>query len=122
MFACYILDYTEQFIQNSFLTCSWRNLISNELEELQLKIGKKMLGFRNMPENFQNHSNFRNLKIINSFIYDEQDPTTDTGKFSIIANVGLISLIGLCSMSYVPQFSFLNSPKLFYVTGMTIFI
>ena len=94
----------------------------SELEELQLKIGKKMLGFRNMPENFQNHSNFSNLKIINSFIYDEHDLTTDIGKFSIIANVGLISLIGLCSMSYVPQFSFLNSPKLFYVTGMTIFI
>ena len=75
-----------------------------------------------MQENLENHSNFSNLAIINSFIYDEQDPTTDTGKFSIIANVGLISLIGLCSMSYVPQFSFLNSPKLFYVTGMTIFI
>ena len=74
-----------------------------------------------MKENLENHSNFSNLKIINSFIYDEQDPTTDIGRFSIIANVGLISLIGLCSMSYVPQFSFLNSSKSFYITGMTSF-
>ena len=80
------------------------------------------MGFRNLQENLENHSNFSNLKIVNSFIYDEHDTTTDIGRFSIIANVGLISLIGLCSMSYVPQFSFLNSPKLFYITGMTGFV
>ena len=83
---------------------------------------KKWSGLRNLQENLENHSNFSNLKIVNSFIYDEHDPSTDIGRFSIIANVGLISLIGLCSMSYVPQFSFLNSPKLFYITGMTGFV
>ena len=54
MFAFYILDYTEQFIQNSFLTCSWRNFISNELEELQLKIGKKYWDLEPCRKNTKN--------------------------------------------------------------------
>ena len=36
--------------QNAFLTCSWRFLISNILE---LRLEKKILGFRNMQEKLE---------------------------------------------------------------------
>ena len=36
--------------QNAFLTCSWRFLMSNKSEQLEFKLKKKILGFRNMQE------------------------------------------------------------------------
>ena len=39
--------------QNAFLTCSWRFLISNKLEQLEFNYWKKLLGFRNMQEEFK---------------------------------------------------------------------
>ena len=59
-----ILRSLEQFIQtikgqnnfwqqNAFLTCSWRFLRYNELEQLEFKL-EKILGFRNMQEKLEN--------------------------------------------------------------------
>ena len=50
----------EQFIQivngqNAFLTCSWRFLRSDKLEQLQFKF-EKLLEFRNMQEKLENIS------------------------------------------------------------------
>ena len=39
--------------QNAFLTCSWRFLRSNKLEQLEIKLKKKILGFRNMQEELE---------------------------------------------------------------------
>ena len=36
-----------------FLTCSWRFLISNKLEQLEFKL-EKILGFRNIQEKLEN--------------------------------------------------------------------
>ena len=36
------------FKQNAFSTYSWRFLRCNTLEQLEFKLGKKLLGFRNM--------------------------------------------------------------------------
>ena len=58
------LSSLEQFIQtvkgqnnfwqqNVFLTCSWRFLIYNKLEQLKFKL-KKILGFRNLQEKLEN--------------------------------------------------------------------
>ena len=52
-----------------------------------------------------------------SFIHDEHDPSTVEGSFNIIANVGLVSLLFLCSVSYIPMFSFINNSSTFYLTG-----
>ena len=38
--------------QNVFLSCSWRFLISNNLEQLEFKL-EKILGFRNMQEKLE---------------------------------------------------------------------
>ena len=38
--------------QNAFLTCSWRFLRSNKLEQLEFKL-EKILGFRNMQEKLE---------------------------------------------------------------------
>jgi hypothetical protein len=40
--------------QNAFLTCSMKFLISNQLEQLEFKLEKK-LGFRNMQENLEKY-------------------------------------------------------------------
>ena len=39
--------------QNAFLTCSWRFLISNKLEQIQIQIGKNYWDFRNMQEKLE---------------------------------------------------------------------
>ena len=39
--------------QNVFLTCSWKFLISNKLEQLEFKLEKKNIGFRNMQEKLE---------------------------------------------------------------------
>ena len=46
-------ERSEQFLvlQNAFITCSWMFLISNELEQLEFK-----LGFRNMQEKLENNN------------------------------------------------------------------
>ena len=44
-----VKDQNNFWQQNAFLTCSWRFLISNNLEQLEFK-----LGFRNMQEKFEN--------------------------------------------------------------------
>ena len=40
--------------QNVFLTCSWRFLRPNKLEQLQLKL-EKILGFKNMQEKLEKY-------------------------------------------------------------------
>ena len=45
-------ESSEQFLVTEFLTCSWRFLISNKLEQLELKL--ELLGFRNMQEKLEN--------------------------------------------------------------------
>ena len=72
-----ILRPLEQFIltvkgqnnswqQNAFLTCSWRFLRSNKLEQLEFKL-EKLLGFRNMQENLEktlsSHLHINNIKL-----------------------------------------------------------
>ena len=42
-------DQNNFWQHNTFLTCSWRFLISDKLEQLELK-----LGFRNMQEKLEN--------------------------------------------------------------------
>ena len=45
---------SEQFlVTECFLTCSWRFLIPNKLEQLELKL-ENILGFRNMQEKLEN--------------------------------------------------------------------
>ena len=44
---------TNFWSQNAFLTCSWRFLISDKLEQLEFKL-EKILGFRNMQEKLAN--------------------------------------------------------------------
>ena len=39
--------------QDTFLTCFWRFLISNKLEQFKFKL-EKLLGFRNMQEKLEN--------------------------------------------------------------------
>ena len=43
---------TNFWLQNAFLTCSWRFLIPNKLG--QLALGKGLLGFRKMQEKLEN--------------------------------------------------------------------
>ena len=62
------------------------------------------------------------IKVEASFIYDEHDSMTDVGKINIIANVGLVSLLILCSISFIPWFNFVNSPKSFFIAGKYIII
>ena len=50
-------------------------------------------------------------------IHDENDPSKVDGSFNIIANVGLISLLALCSVPYVPLLNFINNSNVFYLTG-----
>ena len=48
-------ERSEHFlVMNAFLTCSWRFLISNKLEQLEFELKKKILGFRNMQEKLEN--------------------------------------------------------------------
>ena len=54
-------------------------------------------------------------------IYDEHNPSKVDGSFSIIANVGLVSLLGLCGLSYIPIFNFINSSNTFYLIGKYVF-
>jgi dolichol kinase len=60
------------------------------------------------------------VKTFLSFINNEHDPTSDIGKFNIIANVGLLSLLVLCSVSYIPMFDFINGSKTFFLTGFVM--
>ena len=58
MRICKIFEITGTIHSNSErseqnLTCSWRFLISNKLEQLKL-ILEKILGFRNMQEKLEN--------------------------------------------------------------------
>jgi len=59
-------------------------------------------------------------KTFLSFIHDEHNPSTVEGSFNIIANVGLVSLLFLCSVSYIPMFSFINNSSTFYLTGSSM--
>ena len=43
----------QKWLQNAFLTCSWKFLIYNNLEQLEFKLEKKILGFRNMQEKLE---------------------------------------------------------------------
>jgi len=52
-------------------------------------------------------------------INDENDPSKVDGSFNIIANVGLISLLGLCSVPYIPLLAFINNSNVFYLTGFS---
>ena len=51
-------ERSEQFlVTDCFLTCSWRFLISNKLQQLEFKL-ENLLGFRNMQEKLENvHAN-----------------------------------------------------------------
>ena len=40
--------------QNAFLTCSWRFLISNELEQIRIQMRKKYWEFRNLQKKLEN--------------------------------------------------------------------
>ena len=51
----YSNSWWEQFLkQNSFLTCSWRFLIYNQLEQLKFKL-EKLIGIRNMQKKLENN-------------------------------------------------------------------
>ena len=52
-----------------FFTCSWRFLRSNILEQLQFKLEKEILGFRNLAEN--------TVRIFSKFI-SEKDAAIHT--------------------------------------------
>ena len=55
--------------------------------------------------------------FLSGVVYDDHDPSTVEGSFNIIANVGLVSLLVLCAISYIPMFSFINNSTTFYLTG-----
>ena len=57
-------ERSEQFLVTEcfFLTCSWRFLISNKLEQLEFKL-EKILGFRNMQGNLEKYIYFINFLI-----------------------------------------------------------
>ena len=57
------------------------------------------------------------VKTFLCVINDENDPSKVDGSFNIIANVGLISALVLCSVPYIPLLSFINSSNVFYLTG-----
>jgi len=54
--------------------------------------------------------------FLSGVVYDDHDPSTVEGSFNIIANVGLVSLLVLCAISYIPMFSFINNSTTFYLT------
>ena len=58
-------ERSEQFLvlQYAFLTCSWRFLISNKLEQLKLKL-EKLLGFRNMQEKLEKYMYLADSKTL----------------------------------------------------------
>ena len=57
--------------QNSFLTCSWRFLISNKLEQLEFKL-EKILGFRNMQEKLEKMcTSFENHKVPSDSVWEK---------------------------------------------------
>ena len=58
--------------------------------------------------------------IMKSFlcvIHDENDPSKVDGSFNIIANVGLISVLVLCTVPYIRMLAFINSSTVFYLSG-----
>ena len=46
-------DQKHFWLQNAFLICFWRFLISNKSDQLDFKL-EKLLGFRNMQEKLEN--------------------------------------------------------------------
>jgi len=63
--------------------------------------------------------------IIKSFlcvIHDENDPSKVDGSFNIIANVGLISVLVLCTVPYIPMLAFINSSTVFYLSGSSMIL
>jgi len=62
------------------------------------------------------------VKTFLCVINDENDPSKVDGSFNIIANVGLISALALCSVPYIPLLSFINSSNVFYVTGSSMIL
>jgi hypothetical protein len=53
MYNCTYILNRNLLWQNAFLICSWRFLISNKLEQLEFKLEKTILGFRNMQEKLE---------------------------------------------------------------------
>jgi hypothetical protein len=54
-----------------FLTCSWRFLISNKLEQLEFKL-KKILGFKNMQEKLEKMcTSFENHKVPSDSVWEK---------------------------------------------------
>ena len=67
------------WLQNAFLTCSWRFLRNNKLEQLEFKL-EKLLGFRNMQEKLEKVNFSHQVSQTHPFYYLEDQSTQQQSK------------------------------------------
>ena len=62
------------------------------------------------------------IKSIFNIIHDVHDPSQVEGSFYIIANIGILSLFILCTISFLPFCQVINNSTVFYTIGECIFL